>query len=81
MIDPLHVVIKDMVTKPPSRQNAKNILGLRSVEDALLPHSVDHVVVELWRDLPRPLRAVHSYHPPVVGTELADSTLCPSTLT
>lgn len=58
-----------------------HILRLGSVEDAFLPDSMDHMIVELRRDLPRSLWTVHSYHPPVLGTEVTGSTLHASTLT
>lgn len=70
-----------MVTKPWSRHTAKNLLGLGSVEDAFLPDSMDHVIVEFGRNLPRSLWTVHSYHPPVLGTEVTERTLRTSTLT
>lgn len=70
-----------MVTKLWFRSNAINILGLGSVEDAFLPDSMDHMIVEFWRNLPRSLWTVHSYHSPVLGTYMTDSTLSTSTLT
>lgn len=39
------------------------------------------MIVEFWRNLPRSLWTVHSYHPPVLGTYVTDSTLSTSTLT
>lgn len=57
-----------LVTKLQYKHSSENILGLSSGEDAFLPDSMDHMIVEFLRNLPRSLWTVHSYHPPILGT-------------
>lgn len=79
------VHVPDLPSSPCSQVDMTNgdahILRLGSVEDAFLPDSMDHMIVEFRRDLPRSLWTVHSYHPPVLGTKVTGSTLHASTLT
>lgn len=79
------VYVPDLSSLPCSQGEVTSynayILRLGSVEDAFLPDSMDHMIVEFRRDLPRSLWTVHSYHSPILGTEVTGSTVHASALT